>query len=114
MVIMPETGPNDLLLVAHKLRAAMCGHPMITADGLNIPVRLSIGTASYPEDGTAPNELFAFADANMYVSKRRGGDTVTQGGETRDIRSVHRWLFQHARFHGDRGGQQGPVHTPPL
>ena len=86
IVIMPETGSEDALVVAHKLRAAMHEHPMITPDGLSIPIRLSIGTGSFPGDCTEVNELLAFADANLYVSKRRGGDSVTQGVQEEQIR----------------------------
>ena len=38
---------------------------------------MSFGASSYPEDGQDAAALIAVADANLYESKRWGGDTVT-------------------------------------
>jgi diguanylate cyclase (GGDEF)-like protein/putative nucleotidyltransferase with HDIG domain len=76
-VILPETNADEAAAVADKLRRAMHDYPMVTADGLHIPIRLSLGTAVFPRDGVQANELLACADANLYQSKRRGGDAVT-------------------------------------
>ena len=39
--------------------------------GRDIPIALSLGTASWPEEGTAAEALIATADEAMYVDKRR-------------------------------------------
>jgi diguanylate cyclase (GGDEF)-like protein/putative nucleotidyltransferase with HDIG domain len=90
MVILPETGAVEAAGVADKLRRAMYDYPMVTPDGLHIPIRLSFGTASFPANGSQVNELLACADSNLYQSKRRGGDMVTRGGkdEVRDRDAV--------------------------
>ena len=49
----------------------------MTAAGERIPIRASFGIASYPDDVPDANGLIALADANLYASKRRGGDAVT-------------------------------------
>ncbi|MEZ5126215.1 MAG: diguanylate cyclase [Thermoleophilia bacterium] len=84
MIILPETDADETLRVADKLRVAMHEHPLATDDGMRIPIRLSFGTATFPSNGKQINELLAYADANLYLSKRRGGDTVTRGDE-RDL-----------------------------
>jgi putative nucleotidyltransferase with HDIG domain len=47
------------------------------ADGVVVPVRVSIGTAIYPLDSALRMELISLADAAMYASKRGGGNTAT-------------------------------------
>jgi putative nucleotidyltransferase with HDIG domain len=51
--------------------------PYIAPDGARIPLRMSFGASSFPEDGQDAAALIAVADANLYESKRWGGDTVT-------------------------------------
>ncbi len=53
---------------------------------------MSFGASSFPEDGQDAAALIAVADANLYESKRWGGDTVTVrpepiSGEAIDSRS---------------------------
>ncbi len=52
----------------------------MTAAGERIPICASFGIAAYPEDVPDANGLVALADANLYASKRRGGDAVTGSG----------------------------------
>ena len=58
-----------------------------SADGGSpVPVFMSYGVATYPFDGRQSSELLAAADANLYRSKRQGGDcchgprTATKSG----------------------------------
>ncbi len=39
---------------------------------------LSIGVATYPEDGTTREELTHAADEALYRAKRAGGDAVSE------------------------------------
>jgi putative nucleotidyltransferase with HDIG domain len=77
MVILPATKPDAASAVAEKLRRAISEQPYVTPDGQRIPARVSVGVASFPEDGCEANALLACADANLYTSKRRGGDAIT-------------------------------------
>ena len=36
----------------------------------SVPIGMSLGVASYPEDGTSPSKLLAAADSSMYEAKR--------------------------------------------
>ena len=55
----------------------------LVVDEQSIPIKMSYGIATFPTDGDGASELLAVADANLYRSKRRGGDTVTStdGGD---------------------------------
>ena len=75
--ILPDTGGGGSVELAHRLRAHIYDHPFESPDGLPIPLHLSYGVATYPVDARSSNELVGFADANMYLSKEKGGDMVT-------------------------------------
>jgi diguanylate cyclase (GGDEF)-like protein/putative nucleotidyltransferase with HDIG domain len=92
MLILPEAYRADAKTVADHLRVALASLPYIAPDGTRIPLRMSFGASSFPEDGQDAAALIAVADANLYESKRWGGDTVTVrpepiSGETVDSRS---------------------------
>jgi diguanylate cyclase (GGDEF)-like protein len=80
VLILPETKPDEAYQVIEKMRAAIAEKPFITPAGEKIPVRASFGIAAYPQDGTSVNELVVAADSNLYVSKRRGGNSITRTG----------------------------------
>jgi diguanylate cyclase (GGDEF)-like protein/putative nucleotidyltransferase with HDIG domain len=89
IMILPATFRTGAATVADHMRLALGSQPYMTPDGSAIPLRLSFGAASFPEDGHDAQSLIAIADANLYESKRWGGDTVTLrretfGGETID------------------------------
>ena len=93
MLILPETGAADAARLAQKLRAALAEKPFVAPDGVRLPTHVSFGIAAYPNDGVEVNELVAFADANLYTSKRRGGDTITGGEEAKAAQSGEAGAF---------------------
>ena len=80
VAILPDTDGPGAVELAHRLRAFIYDHPFESPDGLPIPLHLSFGVATYPADARSPAELVGFADANMYLSKQHGGNTVTSAG----------------------------------
>ncbi len=62
---------DDLTVVAARILARM---RRAAADGMISSVTASLGLATYPRDGTAPDELLRHADAAMYRTKSHGGD----------------------------------------
>jgi diguanylate cyclase (GGDEF)-like protein/putative nucleotidyltransferase with HDIG domain len=77
LLVLPETTKEDAIALAEKLRGAAAEAPCVTPSGEQIRVRSSFGVAAYPEDGRDVNDLIAAADANLYASKRGGGDAVS-------------------------------------
>lgn len=77
LLILPETGTAGAGALAEKLRTVLAGAPHVTPGGEQIPLYASFGIAAFPEYGRVASELVAVADANLYASKRRGGDAVT-------------------------------------
>lgn len=61
---------NEADLISEKLRAVV--EQPVSYKDQSIHVGASIGTAIFPDDAEAPEELIALADKAMYVAKRAG------------------------------------------
>jgi diguanylate cyclase (GGDEF)-like protein len=76
MAILPDTGPQSARVLGDRLVQALAEHAS-GVGGITARVGVSVGVASAPVDGRSGAQLVAVADANMYVSKQRGGNRVT-------------------------------------
>ncbi|MFZ5471891.1 MAG: diguanylate cyclase [Myxococcota bacterium] len=72
-VILPETDKVEAVQVAERLRAAV-DVQLNRAEGPRVSV--SIGVASYAQDGDAPRSLLTAADRALYAAKNRGRNRV--------------------------------------
>ncbi len=72
---MPDTTVEAGLAHAETLRAGFAARP-ITVEGREIELRVSIGVAAAPADGTTWPELYRAADARLYRAKHEGRDRV--------------------------------------
>lgn len=77
LIVLPNTSAEGALQFCERLRAVLALRPYVTADGQALPVRFSLGLATYPEDAQSLGQLIETVDANLYASKQRGGDTTT-------------------------------------
>jgi len=68
-LILPQTTKRDATVVAHRL----CTQVRSLQLPDDIRLSISVGLASYPEDGASANALFAAADYAMYQIKYQGG-----------------------------------------
>jgi diguanylate cyclase (GGDEF)-like protein len=75
VLILPGTDLGGGAQVAERVRAALAGRIVLSADGSPIPVTASFGVAATPPASTAA-ELFAAADAALYEAKRSGKNRV--------------------------------------
>jgi diguanylate cyclase (GGDEF)-like protein/putative nucleotidyltransferase with HDIG domain len=92
MIVMPECGPAELAGAAEKLQSALATTAFEAPDGSVVPLKMSLGIACYPEDGHDINTLIALADANLYLSKSRGGGTIT-GAQIDDLTAEDATVF---------------------
>ena len=76
-IILPETDKHSAGVLARRLCEVVANTPFPGHPG-GSPVRctISIGVASYPEDGFAISDLVAAADAALYRAKRFGKNRV--------------------------------------
>jgi two-component system, cell cycle response regulator len=76
VVVLPETPAEGALVVAEKIRAAIAEEPFASDGEEPVEVTVSIGAATFPEDGTGMQDLVGAADRAMYKAKEAGRDRV--------------------------------------
>ncbi|MBA2284517.1 MAG: GGDEF domain-containing protein, partial [Ktedonobacteraceae bacterium] len=84
LLLLPETNAQAALMVAERLRAIVALAPLALAEVEGgIAITVSIGVASYPEDGATASEVRDQADQAMYWAKRLGRNQVCTGEQAR-------------------------------
>ena len=73
VVLLPETGREDARSVFEAVRDAVGSAIVNTVDR---PITVSVGVASYPEDGLNPQEVIVSADEALYRAKDSGKNCV--------------------------------------
>jgi two-component system cell cycle response regulator len=74
--ILPDLSKEEAVQVAEEIRRSVEAHSF-EREGTRATTTISIGVASYPEDGATRQELTQAADAALYRSKRAGGNAVS-------------------------------------
>lgn len=74
-VLLPETPAKGALDVAERIRAAIAEAPVVIDKG-RISTSVSIGLATFPDDGQSIDTLVARADRAMYQAKQGGRNQV--------------------------------------
>lgn len=77
LVLQPETGQDEALATAERIRTGFHSCRFNADDGQRIEVSVSIGVAGFPESAGSADELFRQADLAMYVAKHRGKNAVS-------------------------------------
>ena len=82
-IVLLDTPKGAAGLVAEKLRLAVQDHDFPHAADSQPQGRMtvSLGVASFPDDGLSPAELVETADLSLYEAKRRGRNRVVLAGE---------------------------------
>jgi diguanylate cyclase (GGDEF)-like protein len=75
VVMLPETPIKGALDVAERIRDAIASSP-IAINGDRVACTVSIGVASYPDDGGTIDAVTARADRAMYIAKQSGRNRV--------------------------------------
>src|SRR5690606_12925950 len=83
-VLLPGATAEDAWALARRLLAALESVSLGFPEA-GIPLRASIGIATYPDQGTTVQELLSRSDASMYAVKRKGGHRVGLQGAGRCV-----------------------------
>jgi two-component system, cell cycle response regulator len=75
--VLPDLSKEEAIEVAEEIRRRV-ETQIFERDDVAATTTISIGVASYPEDGTTHQELTHAADAALYRAKRAGGNTVSE------------------------------------
>lgn len=81
-IILPETEKNSVLMIAERIQHRVATTPLID-NGQAIPLTLSGGVASFPQDGTTVQELLGKTDNALYHAKATGKNTTSVYAEDR-------------------------------
>ncbi len=77
VIVLPGTPKADARMAAEKIRALVKDHRFVVPGSKDkVSLTVSIGVASYPENGTTMESLVKSADAAMYEAKGTGRDRV--------------------------------------
>lgn len=74
-VILSETLGPGTLAIAERIRAAIAAQPIALAEGV-VPITVSIGVATFPEDAESGAQIITAADQALYAAKQRGRNRV--------------------------------------
>lgn len=75
-MILRRTDRAGAGILSEKLRTALREQPAVVGAGEQIPVRVCIGIAAYPEDAATASDLALLADGALYRAKAGGRDRV--------------------------------------
>ena len=84
IMLLPQTDRAAATMVARRLLDALTDRGVTVAGHETLPLALSIGVATFPEDAVLLHDLLSHADAALYETKRCGGNGVHVVEETPD------------------------------
>lgn len=77
-VILPHTDKKEAFLIAERIREHIAGHSFPNIEILpNKKLTVSVGLATFPEDGSTTQDLIAATDRALYNSKKNKGKNTT-------------------------------------
>jgi len=76
IIVMPETHKDDAYQLAERIRSKVEQNAFIVVAGEEIHRTISVGVASFPEDGLNPTEVVSRADEALYRAKDSGRNCV--------------------------------------
>jgi diguanylate cyclase (GGDEF)-like protein len=110
-ILLPEiANRHDSYLVTDKCLAALSGPELI--DGHELTVNVSIGVATFPQDGADVQHLLRSADAAMYRAKARGGGRVEAFTHLLEREVTRRQQMEVELRRGLRSGQLRVLFQP--
>ncbi len=80
VLLLPQTGKADALVVVQRLRHLLRTARLLADDGLDLTVTASFGIASSPDDGRTRSDLIRRADEAMYQVKQGARDGIVLAG----------------------------------
>ena len=75
-ILLPETGRTGAVEVAERIRKSVEDSRFDVRGGLDLRTTISLGIASYPEDGSNVEIIVEKADKALYRAKREGRNRI--------------------------------------
>lgn len=98
VVLLPGVEKEDAFLALERARAAFACEHEIEADGhkMSVPLSFSAAIATYPEDGTRPQDVLRKASDALYRAKSTGRNKVCIAREERMVTKTSH--YTHAQL----------------
>lgn len=72
-IILPHTDKKEAFMIAERIRMDIQKYPFLNEDVLpNKQITVSLGVATFPENGQLPAELISSSDKSLYQAKNKG------------------------------------------
>ena len=75
-IILPNTDKEEAIITAEKICQVIAEKPFKLANNQESNVTISLGIATYPQDGEEPSAIIAKADERLYFAKENGRNQV--------------------------------------
>jgi diguanylate cyclase (GGDEF)-like protein len=75
-IILSNTEKDEAIITAQKICQAVAKRPFKLSADKECNVTISLGVATYPEDGTTPAQLIEHSDKGLYLAKENGRNQV--------------------------------------
>lgn len=75
-IILPNTDKDEATITAQKICQLVAEKPFKLANDKESNVTISLGVATYPQDGEAPDKIIEAADKRLYKAKENGRNQV--------------------------------------
>ena len=82
VMILPETGADEAVQVANRIREKIERHRFTGGRGLRVSLTASFGVAVFPQHAMSPHQLIACADTAMYGAKAAHKNCVRVASES--------------------------------
>jgi len=84
-IILPNTDKKEAYLIAERLRIDIQKYPFLNESILpNKTLTVSLGMATFPENGQTPAELITSSDKSLYQAKNKGKNNTCCNGCSND------------------------------
>lgn len=75
-IILPNTDRDEVIITAQKLCQVISEKPCKLVNEQESTVTISLGVATFPDDGQTPTDIIAAADKRLYFAKENGRNQV--------------------------------------
>ena len=75
-IILTNTDNESAIVTAEKICKAVSEHPLKLVNGNDVQVTISLGVATYPQNGETPQDMIKYADDCLYIAKENGRNQV--------------------------------------
>lgn len=75
-IILTNTDNENAIFTAEKICKAVSEHPLKLVNGNDVQVTISLGVATYPQNGETPQDMIKYADECLYIAKENGRNQV--------------------------------------